>query len=336
MPAFSSHLRLRRRSLLRHALLTLAGAFVVVSSTPLAAQQQPVRLLVGFPPGGSADVVARALAEAMSRRLQRNVIVENRPGAGGQIAASVLRQSAADGNTLLLSNSHALSMIPLTVRDPGYDASTDFSAVSLVATAPDVLAVNPQVVGPASGLRDLVDWARAHPDRANIGVPAPNSDPAFAVRLLARAFRTELNAIPYRGDASVVQDLIAGQIPAGIGSAGAMLPAARAGRLKIIAINGPERLPSLPEVATYAEQGLAGYGTSGFVAVMAPAGLPPELIGRYNAAIADVVDSPAFAQRLSELAIAPASSTPEALTQRIRETTRGFAALIDRIGFRIP
>lgn len=323
---------MNRRSLLRHALLATAA----LTSTRIPAQQLPVRLLVGFPPGGSTDVVARVLADGMSRILQRTVIVENRPGAGGQIAANVLRQSPPDGNTLLLSNSHALSMIPLTVRNPGYETARDFTSVGLVAISPDVLAVNPSVVGPISGLRELVEWARAHPASANIGVPAPTSDPEFAVRLLAREFKTDLNAVPYRGDGPVAQDLIAGQIPAGIGSVGAMLPHARSERLRIIAISGSARLRSLPEVPTYAEQGLAGYGTSGFVAVMAPAGLPSDIIRRYNAAIAEVVNSTAFAQRLSELAIVPTSSSPEELAIRVGETTQAFAALIKRIDFRVP
>lgn len=327
---------MKRRSLIRRAALAAASLFVATSAAPVAAQQQPVRLLVGFPAGGSTDAVARVLADGMSRLLQRTVIVDNRAGAGGQIAANLLKQSAPDGNTLFLSNSHALSMIPLTVRNPGYETLKDFAAVGMVAISPDVLSVNPSVVGQVSDLRGLVEWARANPQKANIGVPAPVSDPEFAVRLLSATFKTDLNSVPYRGDGPVTQDVVAGQIPAGIGSVGAMLPHARSGRLRIIAVNGEKRIPSLPNVPTYVEQGIEGYGTSGFVAVLARAGTPQEIIKRYNAAITEVVNSPAFAEKLSELAVVPTSSTPDELTARIRDTNNAFAAIVRKTGFQMP
>ena len=328
---------MKRRSLIRHAALSAAGFSLGAIAAPAIAQQQqqPVRLLVGFPPGGSTDAVARVLAEGMSRLLQRTVIVDNRAGAGGQIAATLLKQSAPDGNTLFLSNSHALSMIPLTVRNPGYETLKDFASVGLVAISPDVLSVNPSVVGPVSDLRGLMEWARANPQKASIGVPAPSSDPEFAVRLLAGTFKVDLNPVPYRGDGPVTQDVVAGQIPAGIGSVGAMLPHARTGRLRIIAVNGPKRIVSLPNVPTYVEQGLEGYETSGFVAVLARAGTRQDIVRRYNSVITEIVNSPSFAEKLSELAIVPTSSTPEELAARIRETTSAFGSIIKKTGFQI-
>ena len=327
---------MKRRSLIRHAAMAAAGFCIAAAVAPAAAQQQPVRLLVGFPAGDGTDVVARVLAEGMSRLLQRTVIVENRAGAGGQIAANVLKQSAPDGNTLFLSNSHALSMIPLTVRNPGYETLKDFAAVGLVAISPDVLSVNPSVTGPVSDLRGLVEWAKANPQKASIGVPAPASDPEFAVRLLSGTFNVDLNVVTYRGDGPVTQDLLAGQIPAGISSVGTVLPHARSGKLRIVAVSGAKRIPSLPNVATYVEQGIEGYGTSGFVAVLARAGTPQDIITRYNAAISQVVNSPGFAEKLSEFAIVPTSSTPDELTTRIRDTNNAFASIVKRIGFQMP
>ena len=327
---------MKRRSLIRHAALSAASfSLGTIAAPAIAQQQQPVRLLVGFPPGGSTDAVARVLTDGMSRLLQRTVIVDNRAGAGGQIAATLLKQSAPDGNTLFLSNSHALSMIPLTVRNPGYETLKDFAPIGLVAISPDVLSVNPSVVGPVSDLRGFVKWALATPQQASIGIPAPASDPEFAVRLLASTFKVDLNPVPYRGDAPVAQDLIAGQIPAGIGSVGAMLPHARAGKLRIIAVNGPKRLALLPKVPTYVEQGLEGYDTSGFVAVLARAGTPQDIVKRYNQVITEVVNSPSFAEKLSELSIVPTSSSPEELATRIQETNNAFSSIIKRTGFQI-
>lgn len=322
---------MKRRSLL-NATLALGLA------CPLAAfsQASPLRILVGFPAGGSTDAIARHLAQGMSELLQRNVVVENKPGAGGQIAANALKAAAPDGNTLFLSNSHALAMIPLTVRQPGYDTLKDFTAVGLVAIANDVLAVNPAVVGQVRNLKELVDWANAHPGKANIGVPAPASDPDFGIRILAKEFKGDLTSVPYRGDGPVVQDLVAGQIPAGIGSIGAMMQYVKSGKLRLLAVSGPSRLQGLPEVPTYVEQGLKGYGVSGFVAMMAPAGTPRELLVRYNQVISQVVNSSAFGARVGELGVIPATSSPEELSTRIRETSSAFSAMVERAGFRMP
>lgn len=323
---------MKRRSLLSAALAVAA----VAGHLPARAQATPLRILVGFPAGGSTDATARHLAQGLSEQLQRSVVVENRPGAGGQIAANALKQAAPDGNTLFLSNSHALAMIPLTVRNPGYEPLKDFAPVGLVGIATDVLAVNPAVVGPVHTLRDLVAWANANPGKGSVGVPAPASDPDFGVQLLAREFKADLTAVPYRGDGPVVQDLVAGQIPAGIGAIGSVMQYVRSGRLRVIAVSGPARLRALPDVPTYVEQGLAGYGVSGFVSVLAPAGTPRELVQRYNQAISQVVQSQAFGSRVSELGVVPAISTPEELAARIRETGSTFAGIVERVGYRIP
>lgn len=325
----------RRLFLGRAGSVGLAAALPLLVA-PALAQQPPLRLLVGFPPGGSTDVLARHLAQGMSELLQRNVLVENRPGAGGQIAAAALKAAAPDGNTLFLSNSHALAMIPLTVRQPGYDTARDFVPVGLVAISNDVLAVNPAVVGEVHKLKDLVDWANAHPGKGTVGVPAPASDPDFGVRLLAREMKGDLNAVPYRGDGPVVQDLLGGQIPAGIGSIGAIMPHVKSGRLRVIAVSGPARLQALPAVATYVEQGLKGYGVSGYACVVAPTGVSPELVQRYNQVISQIVASPGFSAKVSELGVIPTASSPEELAVRIRETSTAFAAMVERAGFRMP
>lgn len=322
---------MKRRSVLT-ATLMLGLACPVLAF----AQSAPLRILVGFPAGGSTDAIARHLAQGMSELLQRNVVVENKPGAGGQIAANALKAAAPDGHTLFLSNSHALAMIPLTVRQPGYDTAKDFTAIGMVAIANDVLAVNPAQVGPVQNLKELVDWANAHPGKANIGVPAPASDPDFGIRILAREFKGDLTAVPYRGDGPVVQDLVAGQIPAGIGSIGAMMQYVRSGKLRLLAVSGPSRLANLPEVPTYVEQGLRGYGVSGFVAMMAPAGTPRELVVRYNQVINQVVTSSAFGAKLGELGVIPSTSSPEELAARVRDTSSAFAAMVERAGYKMP
>ncbi len=321
----------------RTVVLSVVASSLTALATQVVAQPAPpLRLLVGFPAGGSTDAVARHLAHALADLLQRPVVVDNRPGAGGQIAAQALKAAAPDGNTIFLSNSHALAMIPLTIRQPGYDPVRDFAPVSLVAISNDVLGVNPQVVGDVRTLRGLVEWANANPGKGNIGVPALASDPDFGVRILAKEFKANVLPIPYRGDGPVVQDLVAGQIPAGIGSVGALLPYVKAGKLRIVAIGAPSRLSSLPDVATYAEQGLSGYGVSGFVGLVAPAGTPRELLVRLNEVTVAVVRSPGFASKLAELGVVATPSTADELALRISETTKAFGGMVERSGYKIP
>ncbi|MBP6854301.1 MAG: ABC transporter substrate-binding protein [Rhodoferax sp.] len=316
--------------------ILLAVALSLLPVVPVLAQQAPLRILVGFPAGGSTDAIARHLAQGMTDLLQRTVVVDNRPGAGGQIAAAALKAAAPDGNTLFLSNSHALAMIPLTVRQPGYDTFKDFMPVGLVAIANDVLAVNPAIVGDVRNISGLVAWANAQPGKGNVGVPAPASDPDFGVRIIAKEFKGDLTSVPYRGDGPVMQDLVAGQIPAGMGSVGAVLQHVRSDKLRVIAVSGPQRLASLPDVPTYIEQGLKGYGVSGYAALVAPTGTPRELIQRYNEVVTRVVGSAVFIARAQDLGVIPASSTPEELATRIRETSNAFAAMVQRAGYKMP
>ena len=271
----------------------------------------------------------------MSLALKRNVVVENRPGAGGQIAANALKAAAPDGHTLFFSNSHALAMIPLTIRNPGYDPLKDFAPVALATISNDVMAVNPKVVGNVGNLAGLIEWAKAHPGKGNIGVPAPLSDPDFGVRLLATEFKASLTSAPYRGDPPLVQDLVAGHIPAGIGPVGALMPYHKLGQLRIIAVAAPQRMTELPEVQTYVEQGLKGYATSGYTGMLAPAGTPRAIITRYNEVISTIVKSPQFAAKVESLGVIPTASTPEELGSRIQTTTAAFKQVLDRVGFRM-
>ena len=319
-------------SLLNQAALAIAlGA----AATTAFAQGAPIRILVGFPPGGSTDVIARHLAQGMQQELNRTVIVENRGGAGGQIAAQALKASPPDGRTLFLSNSHTVAMIPLTILNPGFDTAKDFLPVGLVAINPDVLGINPAVIGkPTAGLREFAAWANENPGKGNVGVPAPASAPDFAVGVIAKALNSDLKSVPYRGDGPVVQDLVGGQIPGGIGSVGAMLPYAKTGKIRIVAVNGTSRLALLPDVPTYAEQGVKGYEDVIFTAMFAPAGTPPALIQSYNTVITKLVKSPEFAEKLSALGITAASSTPEELAARVAKTHDASSTMVTNAGYK--
>lgn len=318
--------------------LTRLPAFfvaLVCATGAVLAQGVPIRILVGFPPGGSTDLIARQLALGLQQELGRTVIVENRAGAGGQIAAQALKAARPDGSTLFLSNAHTVSIIPVTMLNPGFDVAKDFAPIGLVTVNPDAFAVNPTVPGaPTGGLREFARWTQASESRSNVGVPAPASAPEFAVSVIARATGTRLNAVPYRGDAPLVQDVVAGQLPAGIGGVGALLPHVETGKLRLLAVNGATRLPRFPEVPTYAELGIPGLEEVMFTALFAPAGTPPALLQQFNAALVKVATAPAFAERISSLGVTPSVSTPEALGQRVERSRQAYEQLAKEAGFK--
>jgi tripartite-type tricarboxylate transporter receptor subunit TctC len=308
-------------------------AIALTSASIYAQTDKPIRILLGFAPGGSGDAVARLLALGMQQELNRSVIVENRPGAGGQIAAQALKLAKPDGQTLFLANNHTVSMIPLTILHPGFDPVKDFMPVALITRSPDVFAINPKAMsGSAMSLKDFVAWARANPEMGNVGVPAPASAPDFAVSLISTAMSADLKSVPYRGDVLVAQDLMAGQIPAGIGSIGSMLQAAKAGKIRIVAVNGATRLPALPDVPTYAELGIPGYDTVGFTAIFAPAGTSNALVQAYSSAIAKVVASNALADKLTALGMTAAQGNPTDVEKLMHASNLGFISMVKRAG----
>lgn len=323
------------RSTLRSLAAVCAGLLVAIHPGAQADNKSPIRMLVGFPAGGSSDVIARTLAMGMQQELGRSVVVENKPGAGGQIAAQNLKAARPDGTTIFMSNSHTVAMVPLTIKNPGFDTGKDFVPVAMVAVNPDVLVVNTEVIGkPDATLRDFADWARAHPDKGSVGVPAPASAPDFAVTILGKALGVKLDSIPYRGDAPIIQDLLANQIPAGIASVGAALQVAKAGKLRIVAVNGTSRLPVLPQVPTYAEQGVAGYEDVIFNGVFAPAGTPADVIRQYSEALRKVAASSEFADRLSNLGIFAHPGSAQDLQSRLKATQKASALMVEQAGYK--
>ncbi|MGE4341170.1 MAG: tripartite tricarboxylate transporter substrate-binding protein [Pigmentiphaga sp.] len=321
-----------RRHMLARCLPAAAAALLAVSTLApgaVQAQDAPIRLLVGFAPGGMTDMVARVLAQGLQTELGRTVVVENRAGAGGQIAAQALAGAAPDGNTLFLTNSHTTAMIPLTMKNPGYDVARDFVSVGLVGTNPNFFLINPEVVGDdVNSVDDFVKWVKANPTQGNIGVPAPVSMPEFTVTALGQAYDTDLRAVAYRGDAPLVQDLLAKQLPAGITGIASALPYVQAGKLKLIGVDGPERLKDFADIPTYVELGLKGLDDVIFLGVIAPAGTPADLLKRYNEAIGVVVSSPTFYERLSATGIVPLTGTPDDMTQRTEASVLSNAALL--------
>lgn len=320
----------------RSTFLRACGAAALALAVPASwGQDTSIRLLVGFPAGGVTDVVARVLAQGLQSELRRTVVVDNRPGAGGQIAAQALKAARPDGNTLFLTNNHTTAMIPLTMLNPGFDAAKDFVPVAPVGITPNFLFVSPAVVGPdVNDMRSFVQWAKAHPAKANIGVPAPASSPEFAVVLLSQQLGVDMKAAPYRGDAPLVQDMLAGQIAAGIAGIASAAPHVKAGKFKLLAVDGPRRLADFPDVPTYTEVGAKGLEDVIFLGVIAPAGMPADLVSRYNAAIAKVVASAPFHERTSELGMIPLAGSPADMARLTEASRQAYIRLVKAANFK--
>ncbi|MDF3831634.1 tripartite tricarboxylate transporter substrate-binding protein [Cupriavidus basilensis] len=311
----------------------LCGALWALSA-PCAALAQdargPVRLLVGYPPGGPADTAARIVAEKLTQALGRTVLVDNRPGAGGQIAAQALKVAPADGSVLLLSNTHTVATIPLTVRNAGFSPATDFRPVGTIATFELALAVHPKTG--ATNLAGLGAWFARHPGETGIGVPAAGSAPEFVAGKISKALKADTVPVPYRGAAPLVQDLLGAQVAAGISGVSDFLPYHQNGKLRIIAVSNPT--PLLPGVPSFAQAGIAGLALTDFLGLYAPAATPDAIVVRYNATLNRVLAMPEIGEKLREHVMLPAPGTPAEQAQRLAQVSTALAGVVRESGYR--
>ena len=296
------------------------------------AQGAPLHLLVGFPPGGGTDAIARTLADKLKDVLGNPVVVENRAGAGGQIAAQVLKAAAPDGNTLYFTHDHAISILPQVVKNPGYEPSKDFVPVAGIATFVNAFAVSGGT--PANSLTQYLAWVRNQgAGHGNVGVPAPASVPEFLVKLMAQKYALDLQAAPYRGSAPMMGDMLGNQIGAGVASVPDFIENHRAGKLHIVAVMGNTRQSQLPDVPTFAELGLPGFEEVAYYGFFAPAGTPHAAIERFADAVAKVIAMPEVKDRLSGMGLNLNFMNAQQLGSREQTYTRVWSKIIKSSGF---
>jgi len=319
----------RRRALLVRCALALTLA--VSSSFALAQSGKTIRILVGFPPGGGTDAIARLLSDKLKDALGANVIVENRPGAGGQLAAQALKAAAPDGTTFFISHDHTVSILPLVVKNPGFDPARDFVPVAGFATFVNAFAVSGGT--PARSFSQYVDWVRSQGGKSAVGVPAPASVPEFLVKVIGEKYKLDLVAAPYRGSAPMIGDMLGNQIPAGIGSVPEFIENHKAGKLRVLAALGGARQAALPDVPTFAELGLAGFEDVPFYAFFAPAGTPQPLIDEFGAALAKAIAIAEVRDRLTTLGLTVGFMPQQQLAARERAYAQAWAKIIRTSGF---
>ncbi|AVP57226.1 Bug family tripartite tricarboxylate transporter substrate binding protein [Pulveribacter suum] len=319
----------------RRLLARAAAASALPALLPAWAQgagPKTLRILVGFPPGGGTDVVARLLADKLREQLGMTVVVENRPGAGGQIAALALKAAPTDGSVLFLTHDHTISILPQVVKNAGFDPARDFVSAGGFATFVNGLALSPGT--PAASFAEFVDWVKnKQGGKSAVGIPAPASTPEFLVKLLGQRYGLDLVSAPYRGSAPMIGDMLGNQIPAGIGSVQDFIEHHRAGKLRVVAVLGGQRQAALPQVPTFAELGLAGFEDTPYYGFYAPAGTPPAALAHFADALAQVVAQPGVREQLAAMGLTVGFMAPAQLAERERAYTRVWTRIIQTSGF---
>ena len=313
----------------------LALALVAATLGPQALAQPagadaPVRIVVGYPPGGSTDRVARIVADKLQAKLGVAVIVENRTGAGGRLAAQQLKAAPAGPIQLMLANPAVMVVAPLVFKDNGYDAERDFVPMSQVNSYEFAVAVGAAV--PVRELSHLIAWLRANPTKANFGVPATGSLPHFFGLMLGEKAKVEAQVVGYRGSAPLLNDLLGGQVAVAFDTLDTVWPQHEAGKLRILAVSGNKRSPLAPNIPTFQEAGLDLVAT-GWNTFFAPASLPRDQVERLSKAIREVMQDPDTQRKFADAKLTPVVST-QAQTQAMLASFRAqWAPVVQRSGF---
>ncbi len=310
----------------------LASALAAAALPAWAQGGKPLRLLVGFPPGGGTDAIARLLADKLKDRLGTPVVVENRPGAGGQIAARALKMAPADGTTLFLTHDHTISILPQVVKNPGFAPDEDFVPVAGIASFVNGFALAGGT--PARSFTGYVDWLRSqHGGKGAVGIPAPASTPEFLVKLIGQKYQLDLVSAPYRGSAPMMADMLGNQISAGVASVQDFMENHKAGKVRVVGVLGTKRQASMPDVPTFDEMGLKGFEDVPYYGIYAPTGTPQKFITDFSNALAKVVAQPDVREHLTAMGLTVGYMSPQQLATREKAYTEAWTRIIKTSGF---
>jgi len=310
------------------------AALVPVAASAQGYPDRPVRLLVGFAPGGGTDVVARILAPRLTLAWSQQVVIDNRTGATGTIAAAIVARSTPDGYTLLMGHASTNTVAPALYAKLPYDPYRDFAPVSLAGSVPHLVSVHPSV--PVKSVKELIALAKAKPRELTHPSSGHGSMSHIAGALFMQATGTEFLHVPYKGAGLSVQDLVAGHVKVSFDTTPAVLAYVKAGRLRGLAAAAPKRLASLPELPTVTEAGVPGYTMSSWYGVFAPAGTPPAVVRRIHAELNRAQDLPEVRAQMDELGTDGArTATPEAFDEMFRSEYARYAKLVKAAGIRI-
>lgn len=319
----------------RRKFLLTAGASAAALALPTQAQALPsLRIVVGFPPGGTSDVLARAVAERLRGAGYASlVLVDNKPGAASRIAIEHVKAAAPDGQTALLTPMSGLTLYPHVYKTLRYDPEHDLLPVTALSRTDMAVFAGPGLPASVGTLAELAQWARSHPGQANFGSPAVGSSPHLTGQIFAQQSGSAWQAVGYPGAAPGIAALLGGQIPVYFGSISDGLEHVRAGKLRALATTGQVRSPYLAQVATCVEQGFPSLVVQDHHSILLPRGTPAELVQRFHAAAVAVVADPSFRGLLDRFALDPVGNTPAELAAIRRTATERWGTLVKSIGY---
>jgi tripartite-type tricarboxylate transporter receptor subunit TctC len=287
----------------------------------------PIRLIVGFPPGGGTDVVARVVGQKVSDALGQQMVIENRPGATGTIAANAVAKASADGYTLLVSHVNSNAIAPNIFTKLPYDARRDFASVIYLGYVPNVLAINPKGV-PAKNLKELVAYAKANPGKLSFASSGNGSTQHLAGEMLKLSAGIDIVHVPYKGSGQAITDLLANIVQLNIDTMPPVIEHIKAGSLRALAVTTPKRASQLPEVPTFVEEGMAGFTMTNWYGIAAPAGTPPEIIRKLNAEFDKALAAPDVRSKLVPVGAELVGGTPAEFDTLVKGDIDKYAKLV--------
>ena len=314
--------------------LALAG-LASLTSPQLLAQTggKPLRILVGFPPGGSADLLARALAQQLGQK-GVTVIVDNKPGAGGRIALEMLKSADSDGSVIAVTPASMMVVYPHIYRKLSYQPVQDFAPVSRIGSAQFVITIGPQVPGSVRTLSDFLVWCKAHPEMASYGSSGAGSIPHFTGVALSKVAGVELTHVAYKGAAPAMSDMLGGQVAANVGVISNALQHIQSGKLRALAVSGPARSAALPTVPTLAEAGYRAAQAVEWFGVLAPAKTPSDTVGRLHALVQEALRTPGMQEALTKASFeSGAGEGVKEFAQALQQDIQRWGEVVRQSGF---
>ena len=314
--------------------LAVASALVASLAGPAQAEDaKPITLLVGYPAGGTTDVLARLVASALTTRLGTPVLVLNKPGASSRLAVAEAKRAAPDGTTLLFTNASPMVIFPHIYSDLAYDPQRDFVPVAIAARTDLVFSVGPSVPESVKTLKDYVAWVKADPARASYA-SVQGTSPHFAGQQFSSVAGLNLRIIPYKGGAQGVTDLLGGHVPAAVNALGEARPFAKDGTLRMLALMSAHRSSLVPNVPTMAEMGYAGLDFSGWIGLLAPAGTPQATVDKLNAVLGEILRTPAVVAQIRDLGLEPDVVSPVEFKAVVAADLQNYKKAVALTGFK--
>jgi tripartite-type tricarboxylate transporter receptor subunit TctC len=316
--------------MIKPAVVSVIACLAAVNASPANAvfPEKPIRIIVGFTPGGTADSVARLLASSMGPKLGQTIVVENKPGANGLLATDFVQRAAPDGYTIFFTSiGHAVN--PALYKDAKYDPVKDFTPIGQVLTAPNILVVPGN--SPFNTVKDLITYAKANPGKLDFASSGSGASVHLSGELFKQIAGIEMTHVPYKGTGSLLPDLISGTVSMSFPNLPSAMPMIQNGKLKALGVTTAKRSGAAPNINTLAEAGVTGYDMSTWYGLVGPANMPADVVKRLNQELRNVLQDPQVRSKMITQGVDPVTGTPEAFASFIQEETKSWAQLLKKI-----